>query len=441
MGNIESNIENSCIERSKKKLQPHQIKVIEYFLQDKTDGLLVVHPTGSGKTLTSVAMSQCFLDYYPERKVIFVSPTNLIENFKNELATYNYKNLKSYKFYSYQKFLQEDEEFRDDLCKGNFLIVDEVHNLRVLNNKSPKKGKRTKSVMRCSRFASKRLLLTATPYVNNLTDFIPIINFIYGKTMLWKKSDASSIKKLSPYLRNKIDYIELSNQNNLYFPSYKEHYIKIKMEKDYETDYCRIIKGNEIKGDIFQNPESFYNGHRRAVNKIGKGDIYFSQKTKKAVNLIKDKKTLIFSNWLDFGLKAMKRILDEKKIKSEQFSGEMSLNEKKKIVENFNENKFQVLIISKSGMEGLDLKEIRNVIIMDPVWNYSGIKQILGRAVRYKSHIDLPKEERHVDIYYLILETTREDCKSGDTIVYDIVKRKRKELEMINSVLKRLSIK
>ena len=61
----------------------------------------------------------------------------------------------------------------------------------------------------------------------------------------------------------------------------------------------------------------------------------------------------------------------------------MNIREKNKIIKEFNENKFQVLIISRSGMEGLDLKEVRNVILMDPVWNYSGINQIKGRAIRY----------------------------------------------------------
>ena len=47
------------------------------------------------------------------------------------------------------------------------------------------------------------------------------------------------------------------------------------MDKDYQEDYCKIIKGDEVKGDFFHNPESFYNAHRRAVNKIGRGQSLF----------------------------------------------------------------------------------------------------------------------------------------------------------------------
>ena len=165
-----------------------------------------------------------------------------------------------------------------------------------------------------------------------------------------------------------------------------------------------------------------------------------SEKMERALKLIGDKKTLIYSNWIDFGLKPIKEILEERKIKSEVFSGETSERDKKKIVDNFNKNKFQVLIVSKSGSEGLDLKEVRNVIVMDPVWNYSGIEQIRGRAIRYRSHSSLPKKERDVTIYYMILETRRDDCKSGDTIVYDIVKRKKGNYFELIKELRKVSI-
>ena len=122
------------------------------------------------------------------------------------------------------------------------------------------------------------------------------------------------------------------------------------------------------------------------------------------------------------------------------FSGELSQREKKDIVDKFNNNEFKVLIISKSGSEGIDLKEVRNVIVMDPVWNYAGILQIRGRAVRFMSHENLPPKERNVNIYYMMLETSRKDCKSGDTVVYDVIKQKKKNAEQLEKTLQKLSI-
>ena len=49
--------------------------------------------------------------------------------------------------------------------------------------------------------------------------------------------------------------------------------------------------------------------------------------------------------------------------------------------------------------EGLDFKRLRQVHIIEPWYNLSRHEQIIGRSIRYKSHNDLPFEERNVEIY------------------------------------------
>ena len=39
---------------------------------------------------------------------------------------------------------------------------------------------------------------------------------------------------------------------------------------------------------------------------------------------------------------------------------------------------------------------------MEPYWNLSRIKQIVGREVRHFVHIDLPENERNVNVYIYI---------------------------------------
>ena len=78
--------------------------------------------------------------------------------------------------------------------------------------------------------------------------------------------------------------------------------------------------------------------------------------------------------------------------------------------EHFNDpkNKYgeylQIMIISSAGAEGISLTCVRQVHILEPFWNYVRIDQVLGRAIRMKSHLDLPKEERNVE-QYLYLST------------------------------------
>jgi hypothetical protein len=54
---------------------------------------------------------------------------------------------------------------------------------------------------------------------------------------------------------------------------------------------------------------------------------------------------------------------------------------------------------TSAGAEGLDLKNIRQVHVMDPYWYESRIDQVIGRAIRRGSHDDLPDSERNVEVY------------------------------------------
>jgi hypothetical protein len=56
-------------------------------------------------------------------------------------------------------------------------------------------------------------------------------------------------------------------------------------------------------------------------------------------------------------------------------------------------------MISPAGAEGINLRNVRQVHILEPYWNEVRIEQVVGRAVRFLHHIDLPPDERIVDIY------------------------------------------
>ena len=68
-------------------------------------------------------------------------------------------------------------------------------------------------------------------------------------------------------------------------------------------------------------------------------------------------------------------------------------------IENLNGNLLRVMFITKSGSEGISFKAIRQVHILEPFWQQTRETQVIGRAVRYKSHDDLPENEKNVYIY------------------------------------------
>jgi hypothetical protein len=59
----------------------------------------------------------------------------------------------------------------------------------------------------------------------------------------------------------------------------------------------------------------------------------------------------------------------------------------------------KMMMTTKTGSEGLDLKEMRYIHIMEPYWQHVLIDQVIGRGVRNKSHLSLPEKDRNVEVF------------------------------------------
>ena len=69
--------------------------------------------------------------------------------------------------------------------------------------------------------------------------------------------------------------------------------------------------------------------------------------------------------------------------------------------------------ITGAGAEGISLRNVRQVHIMEPFWNMARLEQVKGRAIRVCSHADLPIKERIVDIYTYVSVFSEEQIKTG----------------------------
>ena len=72
----------------------------------------------------------------------------------------------------------------------------------------------------------------------------------------------------------------------------------------------------------------------------------------------------------------------------------------------------KVFMITQSGAEGISLSNVRQVHIMEPYWNYVRLDQVKGRAIRICSHMELPPEERTVDVFTYISKFSEEQLRS-----------------------------
>ena len=109
-------------------------------------------------------------------------------------------------------------------------------------------------------------------------------------------------------------------------------------------------------------------------------------------------------------------------------------------VDNKDGSKVKVVFISQAGAEGLDLKFIRQVHILEPWYNMNRIEQIIGRAVRTCSHKDLPFNKRNVEIYLYgsLMENRREEA--ADLYVYRLAELKAVQIGNVSRVLKEIAV-
>jgi hypothetical protein len=110
----------------------------------------------------------------------------------------------------------------------------------------------------------------------------------------------------------------------------------------------------------------------------------------------------------------------------------------------------KVFMITQSGAEGISLSNVRQVHLMEPYWNYVRLEQVKGRAIRICSHMDLPPEERNVEVFtYLSIigdapvdETIKnhDDKLTSDQIIYRLMNTKKKLADELQDVMQRSAV-
>ena len=99
----------------------------------------------------------------------------------------------------------------------------------------------------------------------------------------------------------------------------------------------------------------------------------------------------------------------------------------------------KVILLSAAGSEGIDLKFIRQVHILEPWFNINRIEQIIGRAIRTCSHKNMPLRERNVQIF-MHGTLLHNNTESVDLLIYRKAEAKAKVIGNISRILKIHSI-
>lgn len=75
-------------------------------------------------------------------------------------------------------------------------------------------------------------------------------------------------------------------------------------------------------------------------------------------------------------------------------------------------NIVKIIMITRAGAEGINLKNTRYVHIMEPYWHKTRIDQVVGRARRIGSHVDLEPELRTVQVFQYLSVFSEKQKKS-----------------------------
>jgi hypothetical protein len=115
----------------------------------------------------------------------------------------------------------------------------------------------------------------------------------------------------------------------------------------------------------------------------------------------------------------------------------------------------KVISITGAGAEGLSLKNVRSVHIMEPFWNPVRTDQVKGRAVRICSHSELPVEERTVEVFTYVSTVSQQmiakklvdesfiildGSRTSDQFIQDISEKKKKLTNDILHVMKQSAV-
>jgi len=420
----------------KSPILPHQQRVIDKLRASDQPGLILMHGLGSGKTRSSI---EAYKDLGLPAEVIL--PAALRENYKKELHKWLGKAPKDVTIKSQQEVARKGIDPSE--LDNKLMIIDEAHRLR---NEDTKLYKNLKHVN-----PAKRLLLTGTPIYNDPSDIAKLINLAAGRNVLPDRKaefdkEYISQKTVFPTIGHRLLGVspgqELGVKNPQYlrrvfhklidyhagneegFPDVQHETLKVPMAEKQQQIYKALMKELpwylRMKVSAGLPPDRkeldkllpFLSGARMISNTTSgfdRPENAKSPKIERAFNYFKEHldadpsyKGLIYSNYLDNGVQPYKQMLDKAHIPYGEFTGDVKDSVRNQLVKDYNENKLRALLVSSAGGEGLDLKGTRLVQLLEPHFNNEKIKQVIGRAARYRSHEGLPKDKQSVLIQHYL---------------------------------------
>lgn len=241
-------------------------------------------------------------------------------------------------------------------------------------------------------------------------------------------------------------------------------------DKELSQDDADIAVGNTLKRDLLESQGGWVSKDKFTDGKLFK--IYSTKFTALLTNIVihNDQKHVVFTFFKErAGVYLIKSILQMCGIKSSIFSGDLNDDDRRRLLSKFNSEdnrygeKIRVLLVTEAGAEGISVLEARHMHILESSNRVNKTSQAVGRVARYKSHINLPPEERNVKVWrywsvateepitfntrtltpegkYVEVPKTVTDKRCIDEILYQKGMKIKHEIDSFKSLLKSVSV-
>ena len=109
----------------------------------------------------------------------------------------------------------------------------------------------------------------------------------------------------------------------------------------------------------------------------------------------------VYSRFFNAGIKKFASFLDRHEFQDQYLvlSPDQTVEIQMETVERYNRAEKRILLIHPEITEGISLVGTEQFHILEPISNSALLEQIIGRAIRYRSHTHLPPDRRTVNVY------------------------------------------
>jgi len=412
-------------------LRPYQVNGYSWLVKNARIGVgsIIADDMGLGKTLQVIT----FLTYLhqnkwlDDRQALVIVPTSLLPNWENEINKFS-PTLTSYSYYDNNRDLKAAKKcqvvittyglVRTDINKfkthdWEVVIIDEAQNIK---NPTSQQTKAIKSLK-----ANHHVAMSGTPVENRLMDYWSVMDFansglLSNKTSfskvfekpIMKERDHKAISKFKkitgPFLMRRMK-TDKSIINDLPDKVVQDRYSVLTQSQ--AAIYQQVVNESMaiINSENIDDSKSKFKkqglvlqlilalkqicNHPTQFLKSGNTDIDLSGKSRMLIDTLEsiieaDEKVLIFTQFKEMGDLLCAQIKDTFNIQPIWLHGAISLNERKKMVEDFQQlaNKKIMILSLKAGGTGLNLTAANHVIHYDLWWNPAVEAQATDRAFR-----------------------------------------------------------